>query len=112
MASTPVNMTYSSSLTDAEWEIFEPLLPDILPPKQPTRPLEWSYRELIDGILYRLKNGCSWADLPKDLPPYSTVYWHYQQWREAGTIEKLMTILPERVRTQEKKASMDNVDHH
>jgi transposase len=77
--------TYSSSLTDAEWAILEPLLPDILPPKHQTRPLEWSYREIIDGILYRLKNGCNWADLPKDLPPYSTVYWHYKQWRVAGT---------------------------
>jgi transposase len=71
-------MAYSSSLTDAEWEILEPLLPEILPPKKSTRPLEWSYREIIDGILYRLKNGCNWADLPQDLPPYSTVYWHYK----------------------------------
>jgi transposase len=85
-------MAYSSSLTDAEWEILEPLLPEILPPKKSTRPLEWSYREIIDGILYRLKNGCNWADLPQDLPPYSTVYWHYKQWREAGTLEQLMTI--------------------
>jgi transposase len=75
---TAIPMAYSSSLTDAEWEILEPLLPEILPPKKSTRPLEWSYREIIDGILYRLKNGCNWADLPQDLPPYSTVYWHYK----------------------------------
>jgi transposase len=93
-------MAYSSSLTDAEWEILEPLLPEILPPKKSTRPLEWSYREIIDGILYRLKNGCNWADLPQDLPPYSTVYWHYKQWREAGTVEQLMTIFHEQVRGQ------------
>ncbi|WP_417063940.1 transposase, partial [Nodularia spumigena] len=35
----------------------------------------------MDGIFYQLKNGCNWEDLPKDLPPYSTVYWHYKQWR-------------------------------
>jgi len=93
-------MAYSSSLTDAEWKFLEPLLPTILPPKQKTRPLKSSYRFIIDGILYRLKNGCNWQDLPKDLPPYSTVYWHYKQWREAGTIEKLMTLLHERVRQQ------------
>ena len=29
---------------------------------------------ILDGILYQLKNGCNWQDLPKDLPPYSTVY--------------------------------------
>ena len=96
-------MTYSSSLTDSEWEILEPLLPEVLPPKKKTRPLDWSYRDLIDGILYRLKNGCNWEDLPKDLPPYSTVYWHYKQWRDAGTFETLMTILHEQVRAEVKK---------
>ena len=96
-------MTYSSSLTDAEWELLEPLLLEVLPPKKKIRPLDWSYRAIIDGILYRLKNGCNWEDLPNDLPPYSTVYWHYKQWREAGTIENLMTVLHERVRAQVKK---------
>ena len=96
-------MVYSSSLTDSEWEILEPLLPEVLPPKKKTRPLEWSYRAIIDGIFYRLKNGCNWGDLPKDLPPYSTVYWHYKQWRDAGTIETLMMILHEQVQTQVKK---------
>jgi transposase len=67
-------MSYSSSLTDAEWEIFEPLLLEILPKKKRTRPCDWSKRELIDGMLYQLKNGCNWKDLPKEFPPYSTVY--------------------------------------
>jgi hypothetical protein len=39
----------------------------------------------------------------KDLPPYSTVYWHYKQWRAAGSIEKLMTLLHEATREQVKK---------
>ena len=93
----------SCSLSDHEWEILEPLLPEILPQKKRTRPLSWSQREILDGILYQLKNGCNWQDLPKDLPPYSTVYWHYKQWREAGSIERLMRVLHEQVRTQVKK---------
>ncbi len=96
-------MAYSSSLTDSEWEIFEPLLLEALPQKKKTRPLDWSYRDLMDGILYRLKNGCNWGDLPKDFPPSSTVYWHYKQWRDSGTLEILMTILHEQVRVQVKK---------
>jgi transposase len=86
-------MTYSSSLTDEEWEILEPLLPQILPKKKQTRPSNWTKRELLDGIFYQLKNGCNWQDLPKDFPPYSTVYWHSLQWRAEGTIETLMGIL-------------------
>ena len=96
-------MPYSSSLTDKEWDVLEPLLPDVLPKKKRTRPLDWSYRELIDGMLYQLKNGCNWEDLPQDFPPYSTVYWHYSQWRKAGTIETLMDLLHGRVREQVKK---------
>ena len=97
-------MTYSSSLTDEEWQILEPLLPQILPQKKRTRPSDWTKREILDGILYQLKNGCNWEDLPKDLPPYSTVYWHYKQWRAVGAIEQLMSALHEQVREQVKKS--------
>ena len=84
-------------------EILEPLLLEILPLKKTTRPANWTKREIIDGILYQLKNGCNWEDLPKDLPPYSTVYWHYKQWRDAGVMEKLMNVLHGQVREQVKK---------
>ena len=96
-------MPYSSSLTDEEWEILEPLLPQILPLKKQTRPCNWTKRELLDGIFYQRLNGCNWQDLPKDLPPYSTVYWHYKQWRVEGTIETLMETLHGQVREQVKK---------
>jgi len=96
-------MSYSSSLTDKEWEILEPLVVEIVPTKKRTRPTNWTKRELLNGIFYQLKNGCNWEDLPKDLPPYSTVYWHYKQWRKAGAIEKLMMGLHGQVREQVKK---------
>ncbi|MEH2079976.1 MAG: transposase [Nostoc sp.] len=86
-------MPYSSSLTDEEWIILEPLLPTILPINKQTRPPNWTKREILDGIFYQLKNGCNWEDLPKDPPPYSTVYWHYLQWRAEGASDKLMSIL-------------------
>jgi len=103
-------MPYSSSLTDSEWEIIEPILQDILPTKKRTRPSNWTKREILDGIFYQLKNGCNWQDLPKDLPPYSTIYWHYKQWRTQGVIEELMMVLHEQVREQVKKSQMDYID--
>jgi transposase len=96
-------MSYSSNLTDGEWKIVEPLLLELLPKKKRTRPSEWSKRELLDGMLYQLKNGCNWQDLPKEFPPYSTVYWHYKQWRNAGVFEELMRVLHGQVREQVKK---------
>ncbi|MEO0012830.1 MAG: hypothetical protein RLZZ535_1219 [Cyanobacteriota bacterium] len=100
-------MPYTSNLTDQEWEIIKPLLPK----KKQTRPPKWSKRNILDGIFYQLKNGCNWCDLPKDLPPYSTVFWHYKQWRAEGVIEKIMVMLHGRVREQVKKKSMDNPDN-
>ena len=97
-------MAYSSSLTDKEWTILEPLLLQLLPQKKRTRPCNWTKREILDGILYQLQNGCNWEDLPKDLPPYSTVYWHYKQWRAAGVMETLMATLQEQVREQVRKS--------
>src|SRR4028118_634471 len=92
-------MPYSSSLSDREWELIEPLLPQ----KKQTRPPRWTKRQILDGIFYQLKNGCNWCDLPRDLPPYSTVFWHYKQWRAEGVLEQIMTILHSKVRQQVKK---------
>jgi transposase len=57
-------MAYSSDLTDEQWEIFEPLLLQVVPKKKRTRPSNWTKREIFNGILYQLKNGCNWQDLP------------------------------------------------
>ncbi|MDD2816906.1 MAG: transposase [Thiotrichaceae bacterium] len=84
--------SYSSSLNDAEWAVVEILLNELLPKKKQTCPQKWGYRLLFDAMLYQLKNGCNWAELPKDFPPYSTVYWHYKQWRATGVIDKLMPL--------------------
>jgi transposase len=78
-------------------------LDPLLPEKKKTRPPKWSKRQILDGIFYQLKNGCNWCDLPKDLPPYSTVFWHYKQWRELGLIEEIMKVLHEQVRSHWKK---------
>ncbi len=93
-------MSYSTDLNDEEWELLEPLLP----PKKRTRPPRWSKREILNAIFYQLKNGCHWQDLPKDFPPYSTVFWYYKQWREAGVLEKIYATLHEKLRHSEKKS--------
>jgi transposase len=98
-------MPYSSSLTDKEWELIEPLLPQ----KKKTRPARWTKRQILDGIFYQLKNGCNWCDLPKDLPPYSTVFWHYKQWRSDRVLEQIMAALHGQVRQQVKKKQVDSL---
>jgi hypothetical protein len=61
---------YPSDLTDAEWALVEPLLP---PPGEGGRPEKHPRREVVDAILYVVRTGCSWRQLPADFPPWQTV---------------------------------------
>ena len=97
-------MPYSSSLTNSEWEVLEPLLVEILPQKKLTRPSNWTKRDIIDGIFYQLKNGAYLERLtarPTALQGRSTGT--CIQWREVGAIEQLMNVLHGQVRQQVKK---------
>ena len=89
---------YSSDLTDDEWTILEVLIP---PAKHGGRPRSANMREVLNAIFYVLKTGCQWANLPRDFPPYSTVFDYYNQWRKDKTWQRLNAILRERVRQAE-----------
>ncbi|MBW4442708.1 MAG: transposase [Plectolyngbya sp. WJT66-NPBG17] len=51
-------------------------------------------------MFYQLKNGCDWEDLPKDLPSYSTVFWHYKQWRKEDVFDEIQQALHSQVQEQ------------
>jgi transposase len=87
-------MGYSTDLTNAEWAIIEPLLPK----KRKTNKIKWDKRVIFNAILYQLKNGCNWRDLPKDFPPFQTVYHYYSLWRKDGTFNKLEKFCHQKLR--------------
>ena len=89
---------YPSDLTDAQWEIIEPLLPLI---KSPGRIPKHPRRAIVDAILYVVRSGCSWRQLPVDFPPWQTVYWQFQQWEQRQVTERILDELREQVRLQE-----------
>ena len=49
--------------------------------------------EVVNDILYVLKNGCVWRDLPGQLPPWGTVYWCFAKWEADGTWQRVSTCL-------------------
>ena len=53
------------------------------------RPRGWPLREIVNGIFYVMRSGCPWRQLPKDLPPWSTVYRWFAAWRDACLFEKI-----------------------
>ncbi len=55
----------------------------------------------MDAILYVVRTGCSWRQLPADFPPWQTVYWYFGRWERAKTTEKILPVVREQVRVQE-----------
>jgi putative transposase len=60
-------------------------------------------REVLNAIFYVTRTGCQWRFLPKDLPPKSTVWGYFDEWRKNGTLERIHDVLREKVRKQEGK---------
>jgi putative transposase len=87
--------SYSTDLTDAEWQCLEPHVPA---PNKRGRPRIHRTRIILDAIFYVLKSGCPWRLLPYDFPPWETVYCWFRRWRIDGTWERLNAALRERLR--------------
>ena len=81
---------YGTDLSDAQWAILEPLLPAAKPGG---RPRVVDLREVINAILYQQRTGCQWDMLPHDLLPKSTVYEYFGQWRDDGTLVRMVAAI-------------------
>ena len=86
---------YPSDLTDRQWARLAPLLP---PPKPGGRPRTTDLREVVNAILYVLRNGIVWRALPHDFPPWETVYYYFNTWRQAGVWAEAHDLLRGHVR--------------
>ena len=75
------NRRYPSDLSDAQWALVSPHIPT---PKPGGRPRTTDMRAVFDAILYLLRTGCQWRQLPADFPPWSTVHGYFRRWRLAG----------------------------
>ncbi|WP_399462024.1 IS5 family transposase [Streptomyces sp. sk2.1] len=73
-------------LNDAEWERLWPFLP-----VGNGRCGRWrGHRQVIDGILHRVRTGVQWPDLPERFGPWKTVYERHRLWSADGTWERLL----------------------
>jgi putative transposase len=86
---------YPSDLSDEEWALLEPHLPA---PKRRGRPRLHSPREILDAVFYVLKTGCQWRMLPREFPPWKTVFHYFRRWRIDGIWEGMNWVLRRRLR--------------
>ena len=88
-------LRYPSDLSDAEWAVVAPLIPQA---KRGGRPRDVDMREVLNAVFYLLSTGCQWDALPKDLPAKSTVYDYFSLWRSDRTLLRLHGALYAEVR--------------
>src|SRR3712207_6188004 len=86
---------YPTDLSDDERRCISSHLPE---PTRQGRPRLHSLRAILDAVFYVLKSGCPWRLLPRDFPPWKTVYDWFRKWRIDGTWERLNAELRERLR--------------
>ncbi len=65
------------------------------------RPETHPRRAIVDAILYVVRTGCSWRQLPTDFPPWQTVYWYFTGWENAKVTEKILAAVRTQLRVQE-----------
>ena len=77
-------------LTDYEWSVIEPLLPN-----KPRGVARVDDRRVLSGIFWVLRSGAPWRDLPERYGPYTTSYNRFNRWRKAGVWDRIMDAVTE-----------------
>lgn len=89
-------MRYTSDLTDAQWELIKEYFPA-------GNKSKYEKRELVNAVLYLVKTGCQWRNLPTDFPKWKAVSMFYYRAQKNGTWDKVQRMLVKKVRTQNGK---------
>ena len=86
----PLRLEGLPALTDEHWEQVRPLLP---PQKPQTGRPAVDQRLMVEGILWVVRTGSSWRELPERFGPWSTVSSRYQRWWKEGLWARILQIL-------------------
>ena len=87
-------------LTDAQWRLIEPLIP--VPPRRADGRgrSRCNPREVMNGILWVMRTGAAWADIPSRYPSSSTCHRYFQAWVKAGVFVQILNVLAEDLYTR------------
>ena len=83
-------MVRTGLLDDEMWSRVEPLLPSSAGRRG--RPFR-DHRQVIEGVLYRLRTGVPWRDLPEEFGPWQTVWKRHARFSRDGTWDRVLTQL-------------------
>lgn len=80
---------------DELWEEIEPLIFEMDPPKHTGRKRE-NPRQMLNAIIYRMRSGVQWNQLPKQLGDDSTIHRTFQRWIECGLFPRIWAVIQSR----------------
>ena len=86
---------YPTALSDHEWALIQPLVPEAKPGG---RPEAYPKREILNASFDLLRSACSWRMRPHDLPPWRMVYHDFRTWRQHGPWQVMPDLLRGEVR--------------
>ena len=95
--SSELYQLYPSDLTNSQWKHIKEHIP---PPKPGGRPRELDMRLVFNAILYVLVGGIQWRMLPREYPPWPSVYGYFRRWQRDGTWQRLHDTLRAQARQQ------------
>lgn len=79
-------------LTDQQWTLVRPHIPVPARRDGRGRPRK-DNREILNGILWILRTGAQWSDLPNRFPPYQTCHRRFQEWVRKKVFANILTVL-------------------
>lgn len=89
-------------IKDEQWAIVRPLLPKPVTRADGRGRPRVNDREILNGILWILRTGARWQDLPERYPPYQTCHRRFQEWVQAGVFENVLRALVKDVKERGK----------
>jgi transposase len=91
-------MARGEELTDEQWAVLAPLIPEP-PRREDKRGRPWrDTREVMNAVFWILRSGARWQDLPDRFPPYQPCHRRFQQWARDGTLRRVLEALAEDLR--------------
>src|SRR5580704_19338231 len=97
--------SYPTDLTDEQWAVLEPLLPNAKPGG---RPRKTNLRAVVNALLYLNRTGCQWRMLPRDFPPWKTVYNYFRAWIADATWDCIVASVRIEVRLDRKSTRLNS----
>lgn len=91
-----------TELTDYQWAAISPFLPL-------KRKRKLDLCQVMNAILWLLRTGCQWRNLPKQYPHWQAVYYYFDRWKTDGTLEQINRALNQLDREQEEREAFPSV---